>query len=116
MKKILVVLIISVITLSCKKNDKNIDGYIINGTAVGVYDGVRAYLKTKDERGNFMIQDTAIVFDEKFTFSGKIVHPQMWYLSVNGIPHEVPVIIENTTISIEINNIEIQSSKIIGSK
>lgn len=116
MKRVLVILIISVVSFSCKNSEPNMDGYVINGTAVGVYDGVRAYLKIKDERGKDMIQDTAIVFSEKFTFTGKIDLPEMWYLSVNSVAGEIPIIIENAAISVILNKENIQESKIEGSK
>ena len=116
MRRIIVVLIICIITFSCKESESKTDGYIINGSAVGVYDGVRAYLKVKGERGRDMIKDTAIIFDEKFTFEGKIDTPTIWVLSVNSVSGEIPIIIENTIISVDINKENIQQSKVNGSK
>jgi len=116
MKRILVILIISVISYSCKKSEVKMDGYVINGTATGVYDGVRAYLKIKGDRGRDIIQDTAIVFDEKFTFEGKIDSPALWVLSVNSVPGELPIIIENASISVDLNKNNLQESKMTGSK
>src|SRR5690606_4607161 len=116
MKRILVILIISVISYSCKKSEPKMDGYVINGTATGVYDGVRAYLKIKGDRGRDIIQDTAIVFDEKFTFEGKIDSPALWVLSVNSVPGELPIIIENASISVDLNKNNLQESKVTGSK
>lgn len=116
MKRIFVILIISVISFSCKKAEPKMNGYVINGTAAGVYDGVRAHLKIKDERGRDIIQDTAIIFDGKFTFEGKIDTPAMWVLSVNSVPGEMPIIIENSSISVILNKDNIQQSKIEGSK
>uniref|UniRef100_UPI0040493753 redoxin domain-containing protein n=1 Tax=Gelidibacter sp. TaxID=2018083 RepID=UPI0040493753 len=116
MKRILVVLIISVIAFSCKETEPKMDAYIINGTATGVYDGVRAYLKIKGDRGRDIIKDTAIVFDEKFTFEGKVDTPEILVLSVNSVQGEMPIVIENTTMTININKENIQESEVSGSK
>lgn|SRR5690606_11770455 len=114
MKKILVVLILSIVTFSCKKSEPKIDGYLINGTAAGIYDGVRTFLKVKDERGRDIIMDTAIVFNEKFTFEGKMDSPDMWFLSVNSVVGDLPIIVENTAINVTINKNNIQESQIQG--
>src|SRR5690606_27849566 len=75
-----------------------------------------AYLKIKDERGRDIIKDTAIVFDEKFTFEGNIINPEMWFLSVNSVVGEIPIILENSNITIDLNKENIRESKISGSK
>src|SRR5690606_36491754 len=100
----------------CKQPEPKKDGYVISGTAKGVYDGVRAYLKTSDERGRDVYQDTAIVFNEKFTFKGKIDVPEMWYLSINSVPGKFPIIVENDNINIEVNKSSIHESKVSGTK
>ena len=72
MKKIVGILMIALLFTSCNKEAKKSDGYIINGSAKGVYNGVRVYLKAPDERGAQTPQDTAIVMDGKFKFEGKV--------------------------------------------
>jgi peroxiredoxin len=116
MKKIVTVLMIAMIALSCKQPEPKKDGYVISGTAKGVYDGVRAYLKTSDERGRDVYQDTAIVFNEKFAFKGKIDVPEMWYLSVNSVPGKFPIIVENDNITVEVNKKNMNESKVSGTK
>ncbi|MCB0444859.1 MAG: AhpC/TSA family protein [Gelidibacter sp.] len=116
MKKIVTILMIAVVAVACKQPEPKKNGYVISGTAKGVYDGVRAYLKTSDERGRDVYQDTAIVFNEKFTFKGTIDVPEMWYLAINSVPGKFPIIVENDNITIEVNKSNIYDSKVSGTK
>lgn len=116
MKRILVVLIISVIIISCKQSETKMDSYIITGNAPGIYNGVRVYLKSMTERNREVIMDTAIVFEEKFIFEGVNTIPDVWYLSVNGVNGNVPLVIENGNLTIDFYKDSIFKSKILGSK
>lgn len=116
MKKSLLVLIIAAAVVSCKNSEPKVDGFVVNGNAAGVYNGIRAYLKIKDERGRDMVLDSAIIFDEKFTFKGFAYSPEIKYLSVNSIPGDLPIIIENGNITVTIDKTNLQDSKIEGSK
>ncbi|MEZ4802945.1 MAG: TlpA disulfide reductase family protein [Gelidibacter sp.] len=116
MKHILRILMIGLLLTACNKQTKKMDGYVINGTAKGLYNGMRVYLKAADERGSQMPQDTAIVMDEKFKFEGKVDYPQMWYLSINSVGGFIPVMVENENIEIVFNKDDIDASKISGTK
>ena len=83
MKPIISILALCLLVLSCKTEEKQTvkrDGYYISGTAPGVYNGIRAYLETTDDRGRKVAMDTAIVMNEKFVFEGKVDYPEMLYL------------------------------------
>ncbi len=107
---------ICLLLASCNKEVKKTDGYVINGTAKGVYNGMRVYLKATDERGSQIPQDSAIVMDETFKFEGKVDYPQLWFLSVNNVGGYIPVMIENDVIDIDFNKDNIEESKVAGTK
>lgn len=114
MKKLLTVAIIGLLVFSCKE-EKRTD-FVINGTAPGVYNGIRVYLKIRDYKTKREISiDTAIVINEKFSFVSKSEYPELRFLTVDNIPGKLPVIIENNNMSININKDNIASSVITGS-
>jgi len=116
MKKIITILLIGVLVIACDKNEKKTDGYVIKGTAKGVYNGMRAYLKTTDEKGVPVTKDTAIVMNGEFSFDGKIDHPQMWLLSMSNVPGVVPIMMENETITVNFDKNKIENSEVTGTK
>lgn len=116
MKKIVSVLMIALLLASCNKKEKKSDGYVITGTAKGVYNGMRVYLKAADDRGSQIPQDSAIVMNEVFKFEGKVDYPQMWFLSVNNVQGFVPILMENETMEVEFDKDNVEGSKITGTK
>ncbi len=116
MKNIIGILLIGLLLNACNKVEKRNEGYVITGTAKGVYNGMRVYLKASDERGTQIPQDTAIVMNETFTFDGKVEYPQMWFLSVDNVSGMVPVMVENEKISIDFDKADIQNSTVKGTK
>ena len=116
MKKLFSLLLMVSLFVSCNKTTKNSDNYIIDGTAKGVYNGIRVYLSSLDEAGNQVYQDTAIVVNEKFTFEGTVNKPSVWYLSANEVTGNFPIIIENSTFNIDLNKDDFQSTQVTGSK
>lgn len=118
MKHIISILVLGLLVTSCKTEEKQTvkrDGYYISGTAPGVYNGIRAYLETTDDRGRKIAMDTAIVMNEKFVFDGKVSYPEMLYLKVNSVKGSIPLILENEEMNIVIDKDDISSSKIEGS-
>ncbi|GFZ76291.1 thiol:disulfide interchange protein [Aquaticitalea lipolytica] len=116
MKKLFSLILIVSLFISCNETTKKNDGYVISGTADGVYNGIRVYLKTIDERGRDFYQDTAVVVDGKFKFEGKIDIPEMWFLSVNSIDGYIPIMVENENITVTVNKDNINTSTIHGTK
>ncbi|GAA4237241.1 TlpA disulfide reductase family protein [Postechiella marina] len=111
MKSIIYLLLLCSL-FSCKPEIK--DHYIINGTAKGIYNGMRAYLKEPNERGQLINKDTAIVLDEKFSFKGVRNEPTLEYLYIDGHKNYLPLIIENGAIDIAINKDSIETSNVSG--
>lgn len=116
MKKLLTVFLIAIAISSCKNEAPKIDGYVIDGTAKEIYNGIRVILQTTNEQGRPVPIDTAIVVDEKFMFEGKLDNPEMLYISVNSVTGNLPLIIENSQITIDIDKNNIAKSKVTGSE
>lgn len=116
MKKLLTVFLVAIAISSCKNEAPKIDGYVIDGTAKEIYNGIRVILQTTNEQGRPVPIDTAIVVDEKFMFEGKLDNPEMLYISVNSVTGNLPLIIENSQITIDIDKNNIAKSKVTGSK
>ncbi|WP_439152045.1 redoxin domain-containing protein [Winogradskyella sp.] len=114
MKRLLTLTTIGLLLFSCKQENRT--DYVINGSAKGVYNGIRVYMKSLDERGREIVNDTAIVFDEKFTMTGKVDYPQVRYLSVNNVEGDLLFMLENSEIDIEVNKDLMLESKVEGSK
>lgn len=114
MKNTIIFTFIALLFFACKSEPKRTD-YIINGSAEGVYNGVRTYLKLKEKNGIARVIDTAIVFDEKFTFTGKVLNPSLAVLSVNSVNGDLNFMLENSRIDIFVNKSNITQSKVEGS-
>jgi len=114
MKNIFIFAFTGLLLLGCKTEPKRTD-YIINGTAKGVYNGVRTYLKMKAENGREKVIDTSIIFDEKFTFTGKVANPTLSIISVNSVNGNLDFMLENSAIDVTINKTNIKQSKVSGS-
>ncbi len=114
MKKILTIAIIGLLLISCKKENRT--DYVINGNAIDVYNGVRVYLKSVDKQGRQVVNDTAIVFDEKFKMIGSVQEPSVYFLAVDGSEGELIFMLENSEIDIDINKEIIMKSKVSGSE
>lgn len=99
----------------CKIEDKKpLDGYLITGDAPGVYNGIRVYLQSADQRNRKVNRDTAIVMNEKFVFEGKVDVPKIYYLSVNSINGSTPFIIENDQFQVSLDKDSVDKTVISG--
>ena len=106
--------ILLLLILGCKEQPKT--NYTINGNAQGVYNGVRVYLNDVNERGIPKPIDTAMVMNESFVFNGGVDYPKLMYITVNGVPGRLPVIIENENLTLTIDNKILSNSTLTGSK
>jgi len=106
MKKTLLILAIIALNYSCEKKETLAPNtYNINGTAKGVLNGIRAYLKNTDNPRNVVIIDTAIIINEAFSFKGKVNNASLRILTINSINGGVPFILESGKINIEVYNL-----------
>lgn len=116
MKKIFLVLAVSVTILSCNKVAKG--EFLISGTAKGIADGKTVVLEKQDDSGQSLIPvdvDTVKVKGGKFEIKGKIAEPAFYTLQVEGAQGKIPVIVENEAIKVTIDKDSIQNSKVSGS-
>ncbi|BFP43323.1 TlpA disulfide reductase family protein [Flavobacteriaceae bacterium GF1] len=94
MKKFVVGLLITVLFAACNSTP---EGYVLNGELRGdVENGTKVFLKTADSLRRALIDiDTATVENGQFTFLGNSDVPQMYYLFIDGIRGNCPIIMEN---------------------
>lgn len=92
------------------------ENYTITVLAPDVHDGVRAYLKSTDAERREVLQDSAIVFDGQFQFTGHVDEPELWFLAINGSTGFFPVIMENTELEIKADSKNLRKSSVTGSK
>ncbi|WP_456441273.1 redoxin domain-containing protein [Psychroserpens sp.] len=108
------------IIFSCKEETKpklvhvKPDSYAISGSAPGLFNGLRAYLKSTNEKGLSKNQDTAIIMNERFVFDGKVDSTEAWFLEINSLDGSFPFVIDNANLSIQVNRDDISKSKIEG--
>lgn len=121
MKIYIYYLLICLFVFSCREHNTSepipevkSDGYIITGSAPGLYNGLRAYLKSTNEKGLLKAQDTAIIMNETFVFDGKVDQTQAWFLEINSLDGTFPFIIDNAQLSITVDKENIKHSKIEG--
>ncbi|MFD1061944.1 redoxin domain-containing protein [Winogradskyella litorisediminis] len=109
MKRIIYFAFLSLFLIACEQEPK--DSYVIDGKAEGVYNGMRVYLSKVNERGAPIPKDTAIVMNEKFSFNGKVDYPQLYYVTINGTPGRLPIILENGISKLHIDNKILSNSR-----
>lgn len=112
MKKIVLLLTVTIVMLSCSKVGKN--EYLITGEAKGVANGKKVYLKQQNETGIIITADSAKVKDGKFEMKGKVTEPAMFAVAIEGLQQPVPIVLENGEIEVAIDKDSIWKSKIGG--
>lgn len=116
MKNYLLLLVTLALFASCKTEAPKPDGYVIKGSAPGMYNGIRVYLQAPGERGRKTNMDTAIVMNETFKFEGKVDNPKLWSISANSVNGSMPLIIENEIIDITFDKDNIDNTVITGTR
>lgn len=97
MKKLLFILAAAVMAASCGSGD----GYTIKGTITGDSDKLvngTAYLFNRDRENP--VRDTADVVNGKFVFKGTVTTPELYMITVDGIPGMLSVFLENADFTI----------------
>lgn len=115
MKQIFIISLVVLSLFSCKEEPKP-EGYVINGTAKDIYNGMRIYLQKSDNQGQLKNVDSTVIMNETFKLNGSVNDAEMLILKIDGITGLYPIIIENSEISIEINKNDITKSVIEGSE
>ena len=113
--RITLFLLIAVLISSCNEKPKQ-DFYTVNVEAKNIYNGIRSYIKTEGQRGRKQPIDTAIAMNEAFLFDGKLEKPGLYYLTVDNVPGQLPLFLENANINIVLNKENIFGSTVTGSE
>jgi len=112
MKKILMLLTVITVLISCNKAAEN--EYIISGTVKGIADGKTVVLEKQDEMGQFIPMDTVKVKDGKFVMKGSSKEPEIMLIQVEALQGKVPFVLENGDIKIVVDKDSLQKSKFSG--
>lgn len=107
-------LIIAVLftTLSCNK--KTTGGYTIEGTVTGADSGW-VLLKKRDE-GKMITADSIQLKNGKFSFTGKVDMPEVYYLKLKDKDGALPFFIENSAITMKVYADSVNKSEVTGSQ
>ena len=91
------------------------DGFTINGELRGeVENDTYVFLKKANEQGRPIDVDTAIVENNKFVLAGDATAPELHYIFIDQLQGNIPVIVENGTISIKAQKDSLAFTKITG--
>ncbi len=112
MKRILMLLTVLTVIISCNRAGKN--EYIVSGTVKGIADGKIVVLEKQDEMGQFIPMDTVKVKDGKFMMKGSAKEPEIMLIQVEAIQGKVPFVLENGNIDIIVDKDSLQKSKFSG--
>lgn len=113
MKKILLLLAVVSVLISCNKAGEN--EYIVTGTIKGIDNGKKVTLEVQDETtGQLKTVDSAKIENGKFTFKGSAKEPEIYLVQVEKVEGKVPFILENGDIEIVINKDSISNTKVTG--
>ncbi len=113
MKKILNVCVaILLLATACNKPKEN--QYIVTAKIDGVNNGTNVYLKKVSFSAPIQEVDTTQVQDGSFTFTGESTEPQMHFIFIDGVKGNVPVILEEGNITLELYKDSLNASKISG--
>ena len=112
MKRILMLLTVLTVIISCNKAGKN--EYIVSGIVKGIADGKTVVLEKQDEMGQFIPMDTVKVKDGKFMIKGSAKEPEIMLIQVEALEGKVPFVLENGNINIIVDKDSLQKSKFSG--
>lgn len=101
-----------IILISCKSNTTKNNMYEVECNADGIYNGVRAYLKSSNN--NKQVIDTAVVMNGAFKFKGEVSSPEMRILTIDGINGQTALVLESGKTNVTIYKDSIYKSIIKG--
>ena len=104
-------LLLSLLIISCNSSND----FTINGST-DVNDGSKVYILQADQNNQPYIQDSTIIKNSKFNFTGEAATPEISYFQVEGVNGYVLSIIESGKINAEIYKDSITTSLVTGTK
>ena len=115
MKTKLISVIILALLFTCKPSSKlSGNEYEITVNTEGVYNGLRAYLKTTEAGSRAVTIDTSIVMNGSFKLKGIVPGSQMRAITIDGVLGKLVFILEPGEIFIEAYKDSLGPSKVIG--
>lgn len=116
--RFLLPIIALLLIVSCKTEPRNDNTHFIEGTAPGVYNGMRVYLNKLNTTNNPMIIDTAVVMNEKFYFDkgDKTDFAEVRFLSMDTGNDRMIFIEGDEALNITLNQDSLWASSVTGSE
>ena len=110
MKKLILILFLGLLLASCniKKEQFTITGNIDSK------DSVMIFLQKRGIDGWEKLDSTKVI-NGKFNFTGSVVMPEMWYLTMDDKKITFPLFVENSDINVQLYPDSIENSKVLGS-
>lgn len=113
MKKIILLITLSLVFLSCSKNGGG--NYTISGIAPGIADGSKVIIQKQSEDGKTNVSvDTVLVKSGKFEITGKVDETTIHGITVESTNGMISVIVEKGDIKVEVDKDSLFKSKISG--
>jgi peroxiredoxin len=114
MKRLILISLVAALLLSfISCNQKKEGQYTVNGTITGQDTGW-IFLKKREE-AKWVTKDSTQIKEGKFTFTGKIGLPEMFYLSLKGREGNFPFFIENSSLAVKAFADSLDKSEVTGS-
>ncbi|MFC5195910.1 redoxin domain-containing protein [Bizionia hallyeonensis] len=113
MIKKFILLSLIILVASCK-NEETKEGYVLTGSIDKSVEGKTMRLQNAD-LNNITFSDSTVIKDGKATFTGKVDSPDLYLLTIEGVPGGVPLVLENEEISIQFYKDSLQTSVVSGS-
>ena len=102
--------------ISCNQSGILLENeYEVTVKAEGVFNGLRAYLKTNEDPRNSIATDTAVVYKGGFTFKGQIEGTEMRSLTIDGVNGQLTILLEPGNIEVVVYKDSIYKSTVEGS-
>lgn len=114
MKRIIYLFCTTLFIFSCNEEKGN-TGFTIEAHIDKDLNNAIVRLFRQENRKNISL-DSTIIIDNKFTLKGQVDQPDMHFITIEGLPGNVPVILENAEIKIEVYADSIFSSDFTGGK
>lgn len=91
------------LNISTLTEENAVDGFVINGYAEGISDGVAELVLPKEGTLNVpKVVDTAIIENGYFSFYGKVPFPQYCNVGIRGTSYPVGFYLENSSLDLNI--------------
>jgi len=110
MKKIISLLFVGLLLASCNANK---DKFTLTGT-IDSKDSTIIFLQKRGIDGWEKLDSTKVL-NGKFNFTGSVVMPEMWYLTMDDKKTSFPLFVENSDINVQLYPDSIENSKVLGS-